>query len=192
MRVVHSHRLSATVEGRQGSVRPFVEGQNLTNGGLYEGNALQGVDAKGRVAIPAQFRSVIERNAEGPDSRIIVVGRHPALPCLRAYDTSFSQLNHSRIDSRELEGDDAVVAEMQRRKEQTFGTVDRATFDPAGRFVLHGLLKRKAGIDGLAFFTGAGRTFNIWSPKVLLATPEADADTREWCEYYLEERGVTL
>jgi MraZ protein len=160
----------------------------LANSGLYEGNALQGVDAKGRVAIPAQFRSVIERNAEGPDARTIVVGKHPDLPCLRAYDTSWSQLNHERIDGREVAAEDA--SEFQRQKERSFGNVDRAVFDPAGRFVLHGLLKRKAKIDDLAFFTGAGRTFNIWSPTVLLASADADEETREWCEYYLELRGA--
>lgn len=156
--------------------------------GLYEGNALQGVDAKGRVAIPAQFRSVVERNAEGPDARTIVVGKHPDLPCLRAYDTSWSQLNYERIDAREVQSDDAKAP--QQEKARSFGNVDRAVFDPAGRFVLHGLLKRKAKIDDLAFFTGAGRTFNIWSPAVLLASDEADEETREWCEYYLELRGA--
>ena len=156
--------------------------------GLYQGNALQGVDAKGRVAIPARFRDVIVRNAEAVDASTIIVTKHPDLPCLRAYDASWSYLNHDRIDDREVAADDAAPYQQQKR---SFGAVDPATFDSAGRFFLHGLLKKKAGITDLAFFYGAARTFEIWSPEKLLATDGDDtADAREWCEYHLEMRGA--
>ena len=161
----------------------------VANSGLYQGNALQGVDAKGRVAIPARFRDVIVRNAEAADASTIIVTKHPDLPCLRAYDASWSYLNHERIDDREVAAEDA--APFQRQKERSFGAVDTPVFDSAGRFFLHGLLKRKAAITDLAFFYGAGRTFNIWSPETLLKTVGDDeADAREWCEYLLETRGA--
>ncbi len=157
-------------------------------GGLYEGNALQGVDAKGRVAIPAQFRTVIERNAEGADARTIVVTRHPDLPCLRAYDTSWSHEHFQRIDERELAAADATV--FARQKERSFGAVDRALFDPSGRFFIHPFMKKKAGIAEWAFFAGAGRTFNIWAPQVLLGCADADEDIREMCEFMLDDKAA--
>ncbi|WP_326524773.1 division/cell wall cluster transcriptional repressor MraZ [Sphingomonas sp.] len=159
----------------------------MANSGLYQGNALQGVDAKGRVAIPARFRDVIQRNAEGPDASTLIVTRHPDLPCLRAYDASWSHLRHERIDDREVDAEDGKPYERQ--KERDFGAVDTPTFDSAGRFFLHGLLKRRAKIADLAFFIGAGRTFNIWSPELLLSS-DADAEAREWCEYLMETRGA--
>lgn len=159
----------------------------MTVNGLYEGNALQGVDAKGRVAIPAQFRAVIERNADSPDARIVVVTRHPDLPCLRAYDTSWSQVNFARIDEREQAAENA--AEYVRQKERSFGAVDRALFDPSGRFFIHPFMKKKAEIAELAFFAGAGRTFNIWAPHILIACTDVDEDTREMCEFMMEEKG---
>ena len=163
-------------------------GRHVAHSGLYQGNALQGVDAKGRVAIPARFRDVIVRNADAADASTIIVTRHPDLPCLRAYDASWSYLNHDRIDDREVVAEDGAPYRQQKR---AFGAVDPATFDSAGRFFLHGMLKKKAGITDLAFFYGAARTFEIWSPEMLLKTDGADeADAREWCEYLLETRGA--
>lgn len=164
-----------------------LDGAIVANSGLYQGNALQGVDAKGRVAIPSRFRDVIQRNAEGPDASTVIITRHPDLPCLRAYDASWSYLRHDRIDDREVAADDGTPYERQ--KERDFGAVDTPSFDSAGRFFLHGLLKRRAKIADLAFFIGAGRTFNIWSPEVLLSS-DADAEAREWCEYLMETRGA--
>lgn len=159
----------------------------MTVKGLYEGNLLQGVDAKGRVAIPSTFRAVIERNAESPDARIVVVTRHPDLPCLRAYDTSWSQVNFERIDAREQDAEDGTS--FARQKERSFGPVDRALFDPSGRFFIHPFMRKKAEIAEWAFFAGAGRTFNIWAPHMLIACGDVDADTREMCEFLLEEKG---
>jgi MraZ protein len=65
---------------------------------LFEGFALQAVDLKGRVAIPADLRAAAERNS---DIRQIVVGLHPEDPCLSAHDLSWSKEKYDRLDRKE-------------------------------------------------------------------------------------------
>src|SRR4028118_116261 len=60
---------------------------------LFQGSALNAVDAKGRVSIPAFLRSVIERRG---DARTIVLAKHEAFPCLSAYDPAYAALKHAK------------------------------------------------------------------------------------------------
>jgi MraZ protein len=57
----------------------------------FNGFAMTAVDGKGRVAIPASMRAVIERNVEagGGDPRPVVIALHPQDPCLIAYDPAW-------------------------------------------------------------------------------------------------------
>ena len=155
---------------------------------LYEGFALQGVDEKGRVAIPADLRAAVERNS---DVRSIVVGRHPFDPCLSVHDLSWSVENFNRIDreASPFEGDGGE----SRVKRRAFGVVERAPFDASGRFVIPPFFRQKAQISRWAFFTGSGETFDIWSPEVLLKAQGADfEEIRELCEFCLQQKGVKL
>ena len=155
---------------------------------LYEGFALQGVDEKGRVAIPADLRAAVERNS---DVRSIVVGRHPFDPCLSVHDLSWSLEKFNRIDSEAspFQGDGGE----SRVKRRAFGVVERAPFDASGRFVIPPFFRQKAQIGRWAFFNGSGETFDIWSPAVLLKTNGADnEEIREVCEFLLSQKGVSL
>ena len=62
---------------------------------LFQGSALNAVDAKGRVSIPAFLRSVIERRG---NSRTIVLAKHEAFPCLSAYDPGYAALKHAKLE----------------------------------------------------------------------------------------------
>lgn len=158
---------------------------------LYEGFALQAVDEKGRVAIPADLRAAAERNS---DVRTIVVGRNPFDPCLFAHDLNWSQEKFSRIDNP---AQSPLAAEggsdMARAKRRAFGAVERAPYDASGRFVLPPFFRAKAGIGKWAFFNGSGETFDIWAPANLLATTDADnEEIREICEFLCQQKGVAL
>lgn len=156
---------------------------------LYEGFALQAVDEKGRVAIPADLRAAVERNS---DIRQVVVGRHPHDPCLSVHDLSWSHEKHSRIDNPEsspFDGD----GEAARIKRRAFGAVERAPFDASGRFVIPPFFRAKAKIGKWAFFTASGETFDVWSPEVLMANTDAEnEDIREICEFLCNSKGVAL
>ncbi len=167
----------------------------MTNRELYEGFALQAVDAKGRVAIPADLRAAMERNS---DSRTIVVRRNGA--CLSAYDVERSKDEFGRIHNREIAAEEAgldggVVPTRakapNRAKADAFGKVERTPFDPSGRFILPRFFKMKAGINNWAFFVGLGDTFEIWAPEVLMATSN-DEELKEICAFCLEDKKVVL
>ncbi len=162
----------------------------MTNRELYEGFALQAVDAKGRVAIPADLRAAMERNS---DSRTIVVRR--AGNCLTAYDVERSKEEFGRIHNREIEAEEKAGLDggvvPTRAKANAFGKVERTPFDPSGRFILPRFFKMKAGIGNWAFFVGHGDTFEIWAPEVLMATSD-DEELKEICAFCLDEKKVVL
>ncbi len=62
---------------------------------LFQGSALNAVDAKGRVSVPAFLRSVIERRG---DARTIVLAKHDAFACLSAYDPAYAALKHQKLE----------------------------------------------------------------------------------------------
>lgn len=156
---------------------------------LFEGFALQAVDQKGRVAIPADLRAAAERNS---DIRQIVVGLHPEDACLSAHDLSWSKEKYDRIDRREQQASDRGELTSSSAKRRAFGQVEKAPFDDSGRFVLPPFFKMKARIGKWAFFNGSGETFDIWAPEVLMADENADPGLREICAFLCESKGVKL
>lgn len=156
---------------------------------LFEGFALQAVDQKGRVAIPADLRAAAERNS---DIRQIVVGLHPEDPCLSAHDLSWSKEKYDRIDRKEQLAEERGGEADTRAKRRAFGLVEKAPFDDSGRFVIPPFFRMKAGIQKWAFFNGAGETFDIWAPESLLKDEKADPGLREICEYLCQSKGVKL
>ncbi len=164
-------------------------GYVVANRELFEGFALQAVDQKGRVAIPADLRAAAERNS---DIRQIVVGLHPNDPCLSAHDLSWSKEKYDRIDRREQAAVDAGQEPDARAKRRAFGQVEKAPYDDSGRFVIPPFFRMKAGIDKWALFYGSGETFDIWAPERLMADDGADPMLREICEYLCQAKGVKL
>lgn len=158
---------------------------------LFEGFALQAVDAeKGRVAIPSDLRSALERNS---DVRTVVIGRHPFDPCLTVHDMSWSQQKLERIDNPGQSPYDAASTNTSQAKRRAFGAVERAPFDASGRFILSSYFRAKAGITNWAFFCGSGETFEIWSPEALLATTDPELEElRDACEFLLAQKKVKL
>ena len=156
---------------------------------IFQGFALQAVDPKGRVAIPADLRVAAERNSE---ERQVVVGLHPRDACLSAHDVAWSKEKYERIDRREQQAADRGEDSDTSAKRRAFGQVEKAPFDDSGRFVIPPFFKMKAGIQKWAFFNGSGETFDIWAPEVLLKDENADPGLREICEYLCQAKGVTL
>lgn len=165
------------------------QGDGVADRELFEGFALQAVDQKGRVAIPADLRAAAERNS---DIRQIVIGAHPFDACLSAHDLSWSKEKYDRIDMRpQVDGALGEQADV-RAKRKAFGLVEKAPFDDSGRFVIPPFFRAKAGIDKWALFYGSGETFDIWSPERLMNAKDVDPGLREICEYLCQTKGVKL
>jgi MraZ protein len=157
---------------------------------LFQGSALNAVDAKGRVSIPAFLRSVIERRG---DARTIILAKHESFPCLSAYDPAYAALKHSKLE-RLLEKEETnpqAQLEYQQRNLMAFAATEEVPYDSSGRIVLPPMMRRKGEIGDLALFLGTGETFQVWNPQRLLADDRIPDDLKDVARYRLEERGLS-
>ena len=121
----------------------------------FVGNVTLRLDAKGRVSIPASFRSVLTR--DGFDGLYC----YPAL-ATPAIDAGGNAL------MAEIEALIARFAPFSEEREQfalsLYGTSETLKVDREGRVVLSENLKRHAGITDQVAFVGLGHKFQIWEP----------------------------
>ena len=154
---------------------------------LFQGSALNAVDGKGRVSIPAFLRSVIERRG---DARTIVLAKHEAFPCLSAYDPGYAALKHAKLErllEKEETSPDAQL-EYQQRNLMAFAATEEVPYDSSGRILMPPMMRRKGEIGDLALFLGTGETFQIWNPQLLLDEPRIPDDLKDIARFRLEER----
>ena len=142
---------------------------------MFRGEAVQKVDAKGRVSIPAHFRRVLEAGdpawSEGKAPEFVLVygdHRRDFLECFtidaaNEVDALITRLPRGSTKRRALE-------KIFHRQSMPLSV------DETGRIVLPAKLRQKIGIEGEAYFTAAGDTFQIWKPE----TQEAhDSDVED-------------
>lgn len=152
---------------------------------LFTGSALNAVDAKGRLSVPASIRSVIERRS---DAKAIIIGAHEIDPCLTAFDRNYARNLYSDNERRRLAEEGADPQAHFTRARRTFGVTEEVPYDSSGRIILPPMMRRKGRIEDLALFVGVGGTFEIWNPQ--LALKSGDSELRELAAYRLEERGI--
>lgn len=157
---------------------------------LFQGSALNAVDAKGRVSIPAFLRSVIERRG---NAKTVVLAKHESFPCLSAYDPAYAALKHAKLErllEKEETNPDAEL-EYQQRNLMAFAASEEVGYDSSGRILMPPMMKMKGRISDLALFLGAGETFQIWNPELLLAEARVPDDLKDIVRFRLEERGAS-
>jgi MraZ protein len=152
---------------------------------LFNGSALNAVDAKGRLSVPAFIRQVIERRSE---ARAIILSGHELDSCLTGYDRNYARILYQENERRRLNEEGADPQAHFARARRTFGVTEEVPYDTSGRIILPPMMRRKGGIEELALFIGVGGTFEIWNPQ--LALKSGDADLKELAAYRLEERGI--
>ena len=158
---------------------------------LFQGSALNSVDAKGRVSVPAFLRSVIERRG---DARTITLAKHEAFPALSAYDPAYAALKHGKLErllEKEETNPDAQL-DYEQRNLMAFAATEEVPYDSSGRIILPPMMRRKGEIDDLALFLGAGESFQIWNPRLFLAEARVPEDMKDIARFRLEERGIKL
>lgn len=121
----------------------------------FVGNVTLRLDSKGRVSIPASFRSVLSRDGfEG-------------LYCYPALDRPAIDAGGQALMS-EIEALIARYAPYSEEREQfalaLYGASEMCKMDTEGRAVLSESLKRHAGIADAVTFVGLGHKFQIWEP----------------------------
>lgn len=154
----------------------------------FSGYGLSPIDTKGRVAIPPDLRSTIDKNSE---ERILFLAPHETDPCLVAYDRGWSNLL-----GEEIRRDEAVeraagrMFDRHNTRRRAFSITERIPFDSSGRFVLTGFLREDAKLTNYAFFNGVGDMFEIWNPHSLLSAPLVDDLVKRACRWHMAQKGV--
>ena len=131
---------------------------------VFTGDGVQKVDAKGRVSIPADYRSVLRQaDPDWSDNKLlefkIVYGDHR-----RDFLECFTIEAAREVDARITAMPRGSV--RRRAAERTFyGQAMMATVDNTGRIVLPQKLRDKLDISDEAYFIAMSDTFQIWNPK---------------------------
>lgn len=171
---------------------------------FFRGNALNGIDRKGRVSVPADFRATIQtrhRRAIHEDGfdpaaddatkalanagRVVIVRRDAKRPCLIAYETSYARLLHANIVARHADKQGEEREAAIQRDLRIFGRSEDLGWDVNGRIMLSDRLCAHVGIDPEAgngvddkvCFFGVGETFEIWNAAKLAAWLDEDGDS---------------
>jgi len=114
------------------------------------------VDKKGRVSVPASFRTAVATS----HFTGVAIYRHINLPCIEGSDISFLE----QLTERLYEEYDPIAFGELPTATTILAESNQLAFDSEGRILLAAAMKEHAGIDGQATFVGLGRMFQIWDP----------------------------
>lgn len=167
----------------------------MSDRGIYQGYALQLVDDKGRVAIPASLRAtLIASNPPGLDPRDaanVVIGFHESDRCLVGYDLGYGKRLHERLEQRAIDNAGQEGAPNDKIVRAGIGG-ETVPFDASGRFILSGFARSRCNIGKYAFFYGVGDKFEIWDPAAVIASETTSELMKDAVRYFLAERGEVI
>ncbi len=147
---------------------------------VFLGTHQNRIDAKGRVSIPAPFRSVLRARQEhaSADDALLVLRPSAKHPCIEAWPSAAFLALGPNIDTLDLFSDDQEDMALSLY-------ADAYPIDPdkEGRITLPELLSSHASLTDSVIFMGLGRYFQIWEPAAA-ERRRSDARTRA--------RGLTL
>ena len=133
------------------------------------------IDRKGRVSVPAPFRTAIERI--GPPK--VFVLRSFKYPCLEGWSEErvtqiVNAIDQYPVFSEEAEIYNDLLAELR-----------ELSIDGDGRILVPEEFRDHAGLGETATFAGLGKSFQIWEP-------EAHAGRREASRAKIRDGGLSL
>lgn len=139
------------------------------------------LDAKGRVSVPAPFRSILKKFSDaGDDSPVASLVLRPShqYPCIEGWTQhGFAAL------SAPLEAYDQYSAEHEDLAIGLFGDACSMETDKEGRIILPADMVAYAGLTDNVVFIGANKIFQIWEPA---------AGARRIAEARAKIRSITL
>lgn len=124
--------------------------------GSYLGTFTNRIDDKGRVSVPAPFRTSLAQ--ENMQSVIVFPSLHG--PYLECADRAYWQVLQGRIGAM-----DPLSKERQAFGRVIAANAQEIPFDANGRIVLPENLRQYAEVVGEACFAGVGDKFEIWQSE---------------------------
>ena len=110
---------------------------------------------KGRISVPANFRSVLNRTEA--EEIVLAWSRHA--PCIEVWP----QPGYMDQVRQRVTGLSELSAEYHRIMRKLVSPIHTLRPDAEGRIVMPKELAEKAGLDGEIQFVGVGAYFQIWS-----------------------------
>lgn len=143
---------------------------------LFLSTTINKIDSKGRVSVPAAFRSLLAaQNFHG----IVAVPLFD-LPGLQCGGMDWLEGMLSGVNQY-----DQLSAEQRDLAFSLFGSAVQLAFDGDGRIKLPDTLMTHANLSDQAAFVGVGRTFEIWAPAAAEAYRRSARDR-------VVQQGLTL
>ena len=152
---------------------------------FFHGYALNAVDAKNRLSIPAEFRDAIMARSGTKD---VFIGPAPGIDCLLGYDKSHAAKLQARLDRLDQDED---TAEGAFKSTFLFGSATPLKIDEAGRIVLTAGLRDLGDITSHVWFVAGGNWFQMWNPYRYLEQTGIDARMFRILRREMEAKGLS-
>ena len=123
---------------------------------LFLSTYVNKVDRKGRVSVPATFRSTL---ASHRHSNIVVAFPSFRVPAVDATGSDRMEEMQRRLEALEQFSDE------YENLTQLFADTHLLTMDGEGRIILPDSLREHAHIESEIAFVGRGATFQMWEPR---------------------------
>ncbi len=174
---------------------------------LFRGSALNAIDAKGRVSLPAEYRATIQSRyrrtvhetgydpaASDPRAgKVASLVKDPDRPCLIGYDDVFANDYMTTIAERHADKSGVAREQAILDDQGYFGASEDVPWDTTGRIVLTPRMRARAGIDGYVYFFARGPRFELWNPATFYrAHKDSRPDWAQECKLDCDERGIAL
>ncbi len=129
---------------------------------MFIGTVENRIDQKGRVSVPAAFRSAL--SAPPAPGFVAFPSVRPDWAAIECCTPAYMQRISASVGELDLFSD-----EQDGLASLIFATAHNLAFDSEGRIVLPSVLREHAGIADRVAFVGRGETFQIWEPGKLRA-----------------------
>lgn len=136
--------------------------------GIFLSTVVNRIDKKGRVSVPASFRTVLG----GQSFPGIIVFRSYVLQAIEGFGMDRMERLSAELDRLDLFSEDQndLTASI-------FADAQQLPFDPEGRVTLPEAFCAHAQLTEQVAFVGQGATFQLWNPN-LFAQHQEDARAR--------------
>jgi MraZ protein len=134
---------------------------------VFLSSYLNKVDKKGRVSVPAQFRTVLAEQSLKGSATGLVVFRSLKFSALEACSPEHMEKLAADLEQMDISPDERELYEMT-----IFGDSVQLQIDGDGRVLLPQNLLEYARITEQASFVGVRKTFQIWEPSAYEARVE--------------------
>ena len=131
---------------------------------LFIGTHQNKLDAKGRVSVPAQFRSVLKKMSHaGSDSLVTTMYLRPSHlnPCIEGW----TELGFEGLSAPVAEGFGQFSQDHEDFVMALFTKACALESDREGRIMIPASLLAHAGVTDALVFFGTRNTFQIWEPE---------------------------